>query len=232
LACFPFFNPALWRDFSWQLFQKPMPGFSLSSIRAVSVIFAGMKFLIAGLGNVGAEYAGTRHNIGFDVAGAFVQKHGGAFQTDRLAYMATVRWKGKIFVCICPTTFMNLSGRAVKYWMDKEKIERQNLMVIVDELALPLSKLRLRPGGSDAGHNGLKSIQEALGTTEYPRMRFGIGNQYPKGRQVEFVLGKWQPDEVPLVKAKVAKAVEAIEMFAAIGINNTMTEINKLDIVL
>jgi PTH1 family peptidyl-tRNA hydrolase len=127
---------------------------------------------------------------------------------------------------------MNLSGRAVKYWMEKEKIEPQNLMVILDDLALPLSKLRLRLGGSDAGHNGLKSIQEALGTTDYPRLRFGIGNQYPKGRQVEFVLGKWKPEEVPLVKAKTEKAVEAIEMFATIGINNTMTEINKLDIAL
>jgi PTH1 family peptidyl-tRNA hydrolase len=191
-----------------------------------------MKFLIAGLGNAGAEYAHTRHNIGFDVAGAFVKKHGGSFETGRLAYVATVRWRGKVLVCICPTTYMNGSGRAVKYWMEKEKIEMQNLLVIVDELALPLSKLRLRPGGSDAGHNGLKSIQEALGTTEYPRLRFGIGNQYPKGKQVEYVLGKWQPAEEPLVKAKVDKAVESIEMFATIGINNTMTEINKLDIAL
>jgi PTH1 family peptidyl-tRNA hydrolase len=191
-----------------------------------------MKFLIAGLGNAGAEYAHTRHNIGFDVAGAFVQKHGGQFRTDRLAYVAEVRWKGRIFICICPTTFMNLSGKAVKYWLEREKVDVQNLLVIVDDLALPLSKLRLRPGGSDAGHNGLKSIQETLGTTEYPKLRFGIGNAYPKGRQVDFVLGKWQPDEEPLVKAKMEKAVEAIEKFATTGINNTMTEINKLEIAL
>jgi PTH1 family peptidyl-tRNA hydrolase len=191
-----------------------------------------MKFLIAGLGNAGAEYAHTRHNIGFDVAGAFVQKHGGQFRTDRLAYVAEVRWKGRVFICICPTTFMNLSGKAVKYWLEREKVDVQNLLVIVDDLALPLSKLRLRPGGSDAGHNGLKSIQETLGTTEYPKLRFGIGNAYPKGRQVDFVLGKWQPDEEPLVKAKVEKAVEAIEKFATTGINNTMTEINKLEIAL
>src|SRR6476661_6141394 len=187
-----------------------------------------MKFLIVGLGNAGAEYAHTRHNIGFDVAGAFVQKHGGQFKTDRLAYVAEVKWKGRQFVCICPTTFMNLSGKAVKYWMDKEKVDLQNMLVVVDDLALPLSKLRVRAGGSDAGHNGLKSIQEVLGTTEYPKLRFGIGSNYPKGRQVDFVLGKWQPEEVPLVKAKIEKAVEAIEKFATIGINNTMTEINKL----
>lgn len=191
-----------------------------------------MKFLIAGLGNAGGEYAHTRHNIGFDVAAAFVQKCGGQFKTERLAYVASVKWKGRHFTCICPTTFMNESGKAVKYWMDKENIELQNVLVIVDDLALPLSKLRLRPGGSDAGHNGLKSIHDALGTTEYPKLRFGIGNGFPKGRQVDFVLGKWQPEEALLVKAKIEKSVEVIEKFATIGINNTMTEINKLEIAL
>ena len=122
-----------------------------------------MNFLIAGLGNIGDEYDGTRHNIGFDVVHAFVQKHGGLFRTDRLAYVADVKWKGKTFVCICPTTYMNLSGKAVKYWMDKEKISLEQLLVVVDDLALPLSKLRLKPSGSDAGHNGLKSLQELLG---------------------------------------------------------------------
>lgn len=191
-----------------------------------------MKFLVVGLGNAGAEYANTRHNIGFDVAGAFVQKHGGTFRTERLAYVAEVKWKGRQFTCICPTTFMNGSGKAVKYWLEKEKIERQNLLVIVDDLALPLSKLRLRPGGTDAGHNGLKNIQEALGTSEYPKLRFGIGNTFAKGRQVDFVLGKWEPEEAPLVQAKIEKSVEAIEKFATIGIGNAMTEINKLDIAL
>src|SRR6476659_11390983 len=140
-----------------------------------------MKFLITGLGNVGNEYAHTRHNIGFDVVMAFVLKHGGQFKTDRLAMTAEVRWKGRIFVCICPSTYMNLSGKAVKYWLDKEKIELENTLVIVDDLALPLDKLRIRPGGSDAGHNGLKSIFEILTTSEYPKLRFGIGNNYPKG---------------------------------------------------
>jgi peptidyl-tRNA hydrolase, PTH1 family len=186
-----------------------------------------MKFLIAGLGNVGNEYAHTRHNIGFDVVNAFVMKHGGSFRVDRLAYVAEVKWKGKNFICICPTTYMNLSGKAVKYWMDKEKITSERLLVIVDELALPLDRLRLRPAGSDGGHNGLKSIQEVLGTKEYPRLRFGIGNNYPKGLQSEFVLGKWNKEEEPLVKQKIEKAVEAIENFASQGINFAMNQVNN-----
>lgn len=186
-----------------------------------------MKFLIAGLGNSGAEYAHTRHNIGFDIVHAFVQKHGGQFRTDRLAYVADVKWKGKTFVCICPTTYMNLSGKAVKYWMDKEKISLEQLLVVVDDLALPLSKLRLKPSGSDAGHNGLKSLQELLGTRDYPKLRFGIGNDYPKGLQADFVLGKWRKEEEPLVKLKIDKSVEVIEMFAAQGITAAMNQVNN-----
>lgn len=186
-----------------------------------------MKFIIAGLGNVGNEYAHTRHNIGFDVVNAFVIKHGGSFRTDRHAYVADVKWKGKTFVCVCPTTFMNLSGKAIKYWMDKEKTDLQHLLVIMDDIALPLNKLRLRPGGSDAGHNGLKSIQEALESRDYPRLRFGIGNNYPKGMQAEYVLSKWKNEEEPLVKLKIEKAVEVIESFAAQGIALTMNEVNN-----
>ena len=188
-----------------------------------------MKYLIVGLGNVGNEYAHTRHNIGFDVVNAFVQKHGGGFSSGRLAYIAEVKWKGKKFICICPTTFMNLSGNAVKYWMDKEKIMIENMLVIVDEVALPLSRLRLRPEGSDGGHNGLKSIQEELGTSAYPRLRFGIGNEYPKGMQADFVLSKWKKDEEPLVKLKIDKCVEAIESFASRGISLTMNDVNNKD---
>jgi|SRR6186997_1279479 PTH1 family peptidyl-tRNA hydrolase len=187
-----------------------------------------MKFLIVGLGNVGNEYAHTRHNIGFDIVNAFVVKHGGQLNPDRLAYVAEVRWKGRMFICICPTTFMNLSGKAIKYWMDKEKIDTQNVLVIVDDIALPLNKLRLRPGGSAAGHNGLKSIQETLGTPEYPKLRFGIGNNYPKGMQSDFVLGKWNKEEEPLVKLKIEKSVEVIENFSTIGITLTMTKINNM----
>jgi len=187
------------------------------------------KFLIVGLGNIGQEYEHTRHNIGFDVVMAFVKAHGGNFATERLAHKAEVRWKGKIFICICPTTYMNRSGAAVKYWMDKERIAVENILVIVDDLALPLNKLRLRPGGSDAGHNGLRDIQTVLGTTEYPKLRFGIGNNFAKGRQVEFVLGKWQPDEEPMVKLKIERCVKVIESFSTIGIAQTMNEINKLE---
>ena len=186
-----------------------------------------MKFLIAGLGNAGNEYAHTRHNIGFDVAGAFVMKHKGGFHTDRLAHVATIKWKSKTFVCICPTTYMNLSGKAVKYWLDKEKIPVENMLAIVDELALPLTKLRLKPGGSDGGHNGLTSIHESLGTIEYPRLRFGIGNDYPKGMQSEFVLGKWKKEEEPLIKLKIEKSVEVIEMFATQGLTAAMNWINN-----
>jgi PTH1 family peptidyl-tRNA hydrolase len=188
-----------------------------------------MKFLIAGLGNAGNEYAHTRHNIGFDVVAAFISKHGSSLRTDRLAYVADVKWKGKIFVCICPTTFMNLSGKAVKYWMDKEKIAIENVLVIVDDLALPLTKIRVRPGGSDAGHNGLTSIQEVLGTIDYPRLRFGIGNNYPKGMQADFVLGKWNQEEAPLVKVKIEGCVEVIETFATQGLAAAMNKVNNKD---
>ena len=186
-----------------------------------------MKFLIAGLGNTGNEYAHTQHNIGFDVVNAFVRKHGGEFRTDRLAYVANLRWKGKSFVCICPTTFMNLSGKAVKYWLDKEKIPLENSLVILDDIALPLSKIRVRPGGSDAGHNGLTSIQESLATTEYPRLRFGIGNDYPKGMQAEYVLGKWKKEEEELVRLKIEKCVEVIEIFATQGLTTAMNQVNN-----
>lgn len=186
-----------------------------------------MKFLIAGLGNIGAEYDATRHNIGFDVADSFVIKHGGSFRSDRLAYVADCRWKGRSFVVIKPTTYMNLSGRALKYWMDKEKVPPEQVLVILDDLALPISSLRLRPSGSDAGHNGLKNIREVLGTDNYPRLRFGIGNNFPKGRQVEFVLGRWTPQELPVVKEKILKSLELIESFAAVGIEKTMSLFNK-----
>ncbi|MEO7922518.1 MAG: aminoacyl-tRNA hydrolase [Chitinophagaceae bacterium] len=186
-----------------------------------------MKFLIVGLGNTGNEYAHSRHNIGFDVVNAFVQQHEGSLSVERLAYMATIKWKGKTLVCICPTTFMNLSGKAVKYWMDKEKIALANILVILDDLALPLSKLRLRPTGSDAGHNGLKSLQDVLGTKDYPRLRFGIGNDYPKGQQSDFVLGKWRKEEEPLVKLKISKSVETIETFAVQGITAAMNQVNN-----
>lgn len=186
------------------------------------------KFLIIGLGNTGEEYRHTRHNIGFDVVNAFVIKHGGFFTAARLADTAELTWKGKTFICIKPTTFMNLSGKAVKYWMDKEKIELAATLTIVDDLALPLHKIRLRGSGSDAGHNGLRDIQLTLGTDQYPKLRFGIGNGFPKGRQVEFVLGRWTSEEIPVVQQKIEKCVAIIESFATIGIEKTMNVANNL----
>jgi PTH1 family peptidyl-tRNA hydrolase len=190
------------------------------------------RFLIAGLGNIGLEYAHTRHNIGFDVADAFAANHNTPFRNDRLADVATFSIKGKELYVIKPTTYMNLSGRAVRYWLDAKKIPLEQLLVIVDDLALPISKLRLRPSGSDAGHNGLKSIQETLGTVDYPKLRFGIGNNYPKGRQVDFVLGKWTPEEQPIVNLKIQKSIEVIENFIFTGIERAMTDINKKDFIL
>ena len=188
------------------------------------------KFLIIGLGNIGPEYAHTRHNIGFDVLDAFVMKQGGFFKLDRLADVAEVKWKGKTFICIKPTTFMNLSGKAFKYWMDKEKVEVENTLTIVDDLALPISKIRLRASGSDAGHNGLKDIQLTLGTDAYPKLRFGIGSDFRKGQQIDFVLGKWNTTEKKIVESKIEKCVEVIEAFASIGLSRTMTMANALEI--
>ena len=188
------------------------------------------KFLIIGLGNIGSEYAHTRHNIGFDVLDAFVMKQGGFFKSDRLADVAEVKWKGKTFICIKPTTFMNLSGKAFKYWMDKEKVEVENTLTIVDDLALPINKIRLRASGSDAGHNGLKDIQLTLGTDAYPKLRFGIGSDFRKGQQIDFVLGKWDTAEKKIVDSKIGKCVEVIESFASIGMSRTMTMANALEI--
>lgn len=186
-----------------------------------------MKYLIVGLGNIGAEYDSTRHNIGFEVADTFVLKHGGNYTLDRHAFMSEVRWKGRTFIVIKPTTYMNLSGKALKYWLDKEKISIENTLVIVDDLALPLGTLRIRPSGSDAGHNGLKNIHALLGNDKYPRLRFGIGSDFPKGRQVEFVLGKWKPSEIPTIKDALPRCAEAIECFATQGINAAMNIYNK-----
>jgi len=187
------------------------------------------KFLIVGLGNIGTEYAGTRHNIGFDVADKLVARHGGAFQSGRLADVAEIRIRGKKLVVIKPATYMNLSGKAVKYWMVRENIPVERIFVILDDLAIPLSRLRIRGSGSDGGHNGLKSIQELIGSTQYPRLRFGIGADYPKGGQVEFVLGKWTSEEQATVTRKVEKSVDGIECFVSRGLASSMNEVNNLE---
>jgi PTH1 family peptidyl-tRNA hydrolase len=186
------------------------------------------KFLIVGLGNIGQEYADTRHNIGFDVVNAFVSKHSGNFIQERLAFKSELRYKGRIFICICPTTFMNLSGRAFKYWLDKEQVPLEQTLTIVDDLSLPLDKIRLRGAGTHAGHNGLRDIENILGTDAYPKLRFGIGNSFPKGMQAEFVLGKWKSEELPLVKSKITACVEIIESFALEGLANSMSKYNNV----
>jgi PTH1 family peptidyl-tRNA hydrolase len=190
------------------------------------------KYLIVGLGNIGAEYEHTRHNIGFDVLDAFAAKQAIPFQHGRLAAVCEGKLRGRPVIGIKPSTYMNLSGKAVKYWIDKEHILIENILVIVDELALPLEKIRIRAGGSAGGHNGLKSIQDLLQTENYPKLRFGIGNDYPKGMQVEYVLGAWTQAELPLVQKKIDICVAAIETFVAGGITPAMNQFNKLLVTL
>ena len=186
-----------------------------------------MKFLIVGLGNIGEEYAHTRHNIGFDIADALTAKHEKFFAPDRYADYAICSVKGKQLHVIKPTTYMNLSGKAVRYWMEKLNIPVEQILVLVDDLAIDFGKVRIRKSGSDAGHNGLKSIQELLNTQQYARLRFGIGNNFPKGRQVEFVLGKWGDEENKTLPELIQHSVAAIESFALAGIDRTMNVYNK-----
>jgi peptidyl-tRNA hydrolase, PTH1 family len=186
-----------------------------------------MKFLIVGLGNIGSEYAHTRHNIGFDVVDELVHKHKGSYTTDRHADYAQLSIKGKQVHVIKPNTYMNLSGKAVRYWMQQLKIEVGQIFIVVDDLAIDFEKIRIRGNGSDAGHNGLKSINELLMTQNYPRLRFGIGNNYPKGRQVEYVLGLFTAAEQSKLPELINHSVEAIEAFVSIGLERTMNFYNK-----
>jgi PTH1 family peptidyl-tRNA hydrolase len=186
-----------------------------------------MKFLIAGLGNIGDEYANTRHNIGFIVLDALAGASNTFFKTDRLASVAEIKFKGRTFVLIKPSTYMNLSGKAVNYWLQAEKIPAENLLVVTDDIALPFGKLRMKGKGSDGGHNGLKSIQETLGTTDYARLRFGIGSEFSKGRQVEYVLGEWSEEERKALPERINLAADMIKSFGAIGLQLTMTNYNN-----
>ena len=186
-----------------------------------------MKYLIACLGNIGVEYDNTRHNIGFKVADYLNDDLKGTFTTSRLAQVSELRYKGRTMVVIKPTTYMNLSGKAVKYWMQQEKIPIENVLVVLDEIALPLGTLRMRKKGSDAGHNGLKNIQQLLGTQVYSRLRFGIGNEFPRGRQVDFVLGQFPPEELQEMPEKLKRAVEIIKSFCLAGIQITMNQYNN-----
>lgn len=186
-----------------------------------------MKYLIVGLGNIGDEYENTRHNIGFVVADAFAFDRKVTFESGRYAGIAKASLKGRTFIIIKPTTFMNLSGKAVRYWMTKEDILPENLLVIVDDLALPLGSLRLRKKGSDGGHNGLISINEEIGTTDYARLRIGIGDNFAKGYQVDYVLSRWTKDEEKVLLPKIAIAVDIIKNFSLVGIDRTMNMFNK-----
>lgn len=186
-----------------------------------------MKYLIVGLGNIGDEYADTRHNIGFLVADALAGSGGASFKSDRHAAVTKISLKGRTLVVIKPSTFMNLSGKAVRYWMQKEEIALENVLIIVDDLALPLGALRMRTKGSDGGHNGLISIIEYLESTDFTRIRFGIGNDFAKGYQIDYVLGRWTDEETKLLIPKVNEAVEMIKSFVLIGPERTMNFFNK-----
>lgn len=185
-----------------------------------------MKYLIAGLGNIGAEYAHTRHNIGFDVLDALAGASNSFFSSGRLADVAEVKHRGKKLILIKPTTYMNLSGKAINYWLKEENIPVDNLLVVVDDLALPFGTIRVRPNGSSAGHNGLKNIEDVLGHQKYARLKFGIGNEYPKGHQVDFVLGKWTSEEDIALEPRIKQAMNTILSFAANGLSNTMANFN------
>jgi len=186
-----------------------------------------MKYLIAGLGNIGDEYADTRHNIGFIAADALAFSFKTSFESGRYASVARSSIKGRTMVIIKPTTYMNLSGKAVRYWMNREKILPENILVIVDDLALPLGTLRLRAKGSDGGHNGLISIIEYLETTGFPRLRIGIGNEFAKGYQIDYVLSRWTAEEEKILLPRLETVVELIKSFALTGIERTMNLFNK-----
>jgi peptidyl-tRNA hydrolase, PTH1 family len=186
-----------------------------------------LKYLIAGLGNIGDEYAHTRHNIGFDILDAFADASNIHFEDKRYAFKAELKFKGRILTLIKPTTYMNLSGNAIRYWLQKEKIPDENLLVIVDDLALPFGTLRIRPKGGDGGHNGLTSINEKIGHQNYARLRFGIDNQFNKGQQVDYVLSPWDEEELALLPARLKIAGEIIKSYVTVGLERTMTAFNK-----
>ena len=186
-----------------------------------------MKYLIAGLGNIGSEYAETRHNIGFKVLDALAAASNAVFRTERYGDVAEIRFKGRTFLLLKPSTYMNNSGNAVRYWLRKEKVEPAELLVVLDDLALPLGTIRMRAKGNDGGHNGLKSIDACIGTNAYPRLRCGIGHDFRQGQQVDYVLGEWLPEEKETLRSVIGMASEAVLSFGTQGVERTMNLFNK-----
>lgn len=184
------------------------------------------KFLIVGLGNIGAEYVNTRHNIGFKAVDFMADEAGVAFETVKLGAMAEVKVKGRSLLLLKPNTYMNLSGKAVQFWMEKEKIAKENVLIITDDLNLAFGTLRIKAKGSDGGHNGLKNIQQVLNSSEYPRLRFGISDVFKKGQQVDYVLGEWTAEETTALKERLQTVSAAVKEFALAGLNNAMNNYN------
>ena len=186
-----------------------------------------MKYLIVGLGNMGPDYDNTRHNVGFEVVDYLAKAFDASFKHEQLGDVAKVKHKGRTFILLKPSTYMNRSGKAVRYWLQKEKIQKQNLLVVLDDLNLPFGKQRLRGKGSDGGHNGLKDIDQMNGGNNYARLRVGIGNNFSKGRQVNYVLGEWTSEEQDQLPEILKTASETIKSFGTIGLNHTMNQFNK-----
>lgn len=184
------------------------------------------KFLIVGLGNIGSEYEETRHNIGFKVLDFLSEQENFVFESAKLGAIASFKHKGRSILCLKPSTYMNLSGKAVKYWMEKEKISLENILIVTDDINLDFGTIRLKTKGSDGGHNGLKDIQNTLQTSQYNRFRFGVGSQFGKGKQVDYVLGKWNTDEAKQLSERLTKSADLIRSFVFSGIKNTMNQFN------
>ena len=186
-----------------------------------------MKYLVAGLGNIGNEYAHTRHNIGFDILDALAGASNISFKDKRYGFVSEMKYRARTYVLLKPSTYMNLSGNAVRYWLNKEKLPIENLLVVLDDLALPFGTLRLRAKGGDAGHNGLNHIQTIMGTTNYARLRFGVGNDFYPGQQVDYVLSGWTADQEKALPERIELAGDIIKSFGAIGLQRTMNEYNN-----
>ena len=186
-----------------------------------------MKYLVVGLGNIGAEYADTRHNIGFMVLDRLAAENGAKFAMERYAYWTEIKCKGHLLELIKPTTYMNESGKAVRYWLEQEKIPVERCLVVVDDLALEPGQLRMKANGSAGGHNGLSNIEALIGTRDYPRLRFGIGNKFHKGQQIDYVLGKFSPQDLDIIGPRIDMACEMIKSFVLAGITTTMNQFNN-----